>query len=124
MCFFLIFLPIILDLNFDLISQMLQNVTPCNFLSFDLISQMIIFSLLQLNFLHRFHSLIFPQIMIQIEQFFILWIRLQVFFLNIVKSLISHLNLSSDLIKFQEHPKNFLISLWIQPLFTIILTNY
>ena len=39
------------------------------------------------------------------------------------KSLIYHLNSSSDLIKFKEVPRKHLNSPWIQPLFTTILSN-
>ena len=45
------------------------------------------------------------------------------FFLKISKSLIFHLNSSFDLIKFQEALLKYLNSVWIRPLFTIILSN-
>ena len=46
--------------------------------------------------------MIYPRILIQIQWFFILWIRFQVFFPNISIFLISHHDSSSDLIKFQK----------------------
>ena len=51
------------------------------------------------------------------------WNRFEVIFHNIPFSPISTINLSSDLINFEENIKNFLISLWIRPLFTIIPLN-
>ena len=68
-------------------------------------------------------SLISPQIFIKIEWFLISWIHLWVLFPNVLKSLISPLNSSSDLIKFQRIPKNYLYTRWIRPLFTSILFN-
>ena len=74
-----------------------------------------------LIFLHRFHSLISRRILIQIEWFSIPWICLRVFFPNILRSLISHLKSSSDLIKFEEYLKDSTIFSWIRPIFIIIL---
>ena len=63
------------------------------------------------------------RILIQIHWFLVPWIVLWVFFPNISKSLISIHVSSSDLIKFQKIPWNYLNYLWIPPLFTIILFN-
>ena len=51
------------------------------------------------------------------------WKQFQVIFHNIPFFLISTIDLSSDLINFEENIRNFLISLWIRPLFTIIPLN-
>ena len=55
--------------------------------------------------------------------FLIPWIRFEVTFHNISFSPISTINFSSDLINFEDYIKNFLISLWIRPFFTIIPFN-
>ena len=55
--------------------------------------------------------------------FLIPWIRFEVIFQIIQFSPISTINFSSDLINFEDYIKNFLISLWIRPLFTIIPFN-
>ena len=47
----------------------------------------------------------------------------EVFFLKTPFSLISHLNSSSNLTKFQKISRKYLNSLWIRPLFTIIPLN-
>ena len=51
------------------------------------------------------------------------WIRFEVIFHNIPFFTISIITFSSDLINFDDYIKNFLISLWIRPLFTIIPLN-
>ena len=51
------------------------------------------------------------------------WKRFEVLFHNLLFSPISIINSLLDLIKFEEIIINFLISLWIQPLFTIIPLN-
>ena len=51
------------------------------------------------------------------------WIHFEVIFLNPPFFLISHLNSSSNLTKFQKISRKYLNSLWIQPLFTIIPFN-
>ena len=51
------------------------------------------------------------------------WNRFEVFFLKIPFSLISHLNSSSNLTKFQKISRKYLNSLWIRPVFTIIPLN-
>ena len=48
---------------------------------------------------------------------------MEVLFHNLPFSPIAIINSSFDLINFEENIKNFLISLWIQPLFTIIPLN-
>ena len=53
----------------------------------------------------------------------ILWICFGVLFLKTLKSLISHLNYSSDFMEFQKNLKKYPNSLWIWPLFTNILVN-
>ena len=53
----------------------------------------------------------------------IMWIRFEVLFHNLPFSPSSIINSSSDLIEFEENIKNFLISVWIRPLFTIIPLN-
>ena len=50
-----------------------------------------------------------PRILIQILWFLIMWIRIQVIFLKILKSLISQLVSLSDLIDFKEYIKNTFI---------------
>ena len=60
---------------------------------------------------------------VQIRWFLILWNRFEVIFHNLLFSPISIINSLSDLINFEEFIKNFLISLWIRPLFTIIPFN-
>ena len=67
------------------------------------------FSLFAINFLSNLCSLISPWILIPIKWFLILWICLWVIFLNLWKSLISQLNLLSDLIEFQRVLQNTLI---------------
>ena len=67
--------------------------------------------------------LISPWLLIQIEWFLIPRIDLWVFFLKTPFSLISHLNSSSNLTKFQKISRKYLNSLWIQPVFTIIPLN-
>ena len=64
-----------------------------------------------------------PQNQVQIRWFLIPWIRFEVIFLNQPFSLISHLNLSSNLTKFQKISRKYLNSLWIRPLFTTIPFN-
>ena len=51
------------------------------------------------------------------------WKRFEVLFHNLPFSPIYIIDLSSDLINFKEIIINFLISLWIRPLFTIIPLN-
>ena len=51
------------------------------------------------------------------------WNRFEVYFHKIPFSPISTINFSSDLIKFEEYVKEFLNSLWIRPIFTIIPLN-
>ena len=51
------------------------------------------------------------------------WNRFEVFFLKIPCSPISYLNSSSNLTKFQKISRKYLNSLWIRPVFTIILLN-
>ena len=51
------------------------------------------------------------------------WKQFEVIFHNIPFSPISTIDLSSDLINFEENIINFLISLWIRPLFIIIPLN-
>ena len=51
------------------------------------------------------------------------WNRFEVYFIKIPFSPISSINFSSDLIKFEEHVKKILNSLWIRPIFTIIPLN-
>ena len=53
----------------------------------------------------------------------ILWIRFEVIFIKTPFSLISHLNSSSNLTKFQKISQKYLNSLWIRPVFTIIPFN-
>ena len=60
---------------------------------------------------------------IKIQWFFIPWICLRVLFPKISNCLISITILSSDLVKFKEIFRNYLNSLWIQPLFTNIPLN-
>ena len=59
----------------------------------------------------------------QIQWLLIPWNRLEVLFHNLPFSPISTINLSFDLIKFEEIIINFPNSLWIRPLFTIIPLN-
>ena len=74
------------------------------------------------NFL-PLQSSISPRNQDQFWWFLILWNRFEVIFHNISFSQISTIDLLSDLINFEENIKNFLISLWIRPLFTIIHLN-
>ena len=64
-----------------------------------------------------------PRNQVQIQRFLIPWIRFEVIFLNPPFSLISHLNSSSNLTKFQKISRKYLNSLWIRPVFTIIPLN-
>ena len=64
-----------------------------------------------------------PRNQVQIRWFLIPWNRFEVIFHNLSFSPISIINSSSDLINFEEYIKNFLISLWIRPLFIIIPFN-
>ena len=64
-----------------------------------------------------------PRNQVQIRLFLIRWILFEVIFLNPLFSLISHLNSSSNLTKFQKISQKYLDSLWIRPLFTIIPFN-
>ena len=64
-------------------------------------------------------SSISPQNQDQFWWFFIPWKRFEVLFNNLPLSPIFIINSSSDLINFREIIINFLISLWIQPLFNI-----
>ena len=59
----------------------------------------------------------------QIRWILIPWNRLEVFFHNLSFSPIYIIDSSSDLIKIEEIIKDFLNSLWIRPLFTIIHLN-
>ena len=68
-------------------------------------------------------SSISPHNQDQIRWFLIPWNLFEVLFNNLPFSPISIINSSSDLINFEEYIKNFLISLWIRPLFTIIPFN-
>ena len=56
-------------------------------------------------------------------RFLIPWNWFEVYFLKIPFSPIFSINFSSDLIKFKEHVKKILNSLWIRPIFTIIPLN-
>ena len=78
-----------------------------------------------LNFknLSLFWSSISPRNQSQIRWFFILWKHFEVLFHNLLFPPISIINSSSNLIKFEEIIINFLIFLWIWPLFTIIPLN-
>ena len=60
---------------------------------------------------------------VEIQRFLTSWNWFEVFFLKIPFSPISTINFSSDLIKFEDYVKKFLISLWIRLLFTIIPLN-
>ena len=68
-------------------------------------------------------SSISPRNQVQIRWFLIPWNRFKVLFHNLPFSPISIINSSSDLINFEDYIKNFLISLLIRPLFTIIPFN-
>ena len=68
-------------------------------------------------------SSISPRNQVQIRWFLILWNRFEVILHNWPFSPIFIINSLSDLINFEEYIKNFLISLWIRPLFTIIPFN-
>ena len=67
--------------------------------------------------------LISPRNQVQIRRLLIPWNPFEVYFLKILFSLISTINFSSDLIKFEDYVKKFLNSLWIRPIFTIIPLN-
>ena len=68
-------------------------------------------------------SSISPQNQAQFQWFLIPWKYFEVLFHSLPFSPISIINSSSDLIKFEEIIINFLISLLIRPLFTIIPLN-